>query len=227
VHTVSYFSVDSLNDVETTKDTVPIKIDNTPPSAHFTNCPSGPVPIGSSMSASWAASDPSPGSGLSTPSAGSVSLDTNTPGQHSVSTPAPQDVAGNTGVAATCVYTVQYGVKLLYKPPMTQKSGSTVPIKLELVDAHGTNLSSSGLAVQALCVVPQGSTSCSSAPTGFTYSNQFFTFLASLDNGGGYQFNVKSTGLTIGHTYQLLFDVAGESASTTHSDALATFTLTK
>jgi hypothetical protein len=54
-----------------------------------------------------------------------------------------------------------------------------------------------------------------------------FTFIASLDTGGGYQFNVKMTGLAIGKTYQLLCRVVGEDSGSYHADAKATFALTK
>jgi hypothetical protein len=133
----------------------------------------------------------------------------------------------NSPVSASFTVTVRYGVKLLYKAPMTGKVGSNVPIKIELVNAAGQNVSSSSVTVQALCVVLQGATTCSGAPIIYANPNQFFTFMSGLDTGGGYQFNVKTTTLTTGKTYQLLFRVAGEDSSSYHADANATFTLTK
>jgi hypothetical protein len=133
----------------------------------------------------------------------------------------------NSPVSKSFTVTVRYGVKLLYKAPMSGKVGSAVPIKIELVSASGQNLSSSSLTVNALCVVVQGAKDCSgSAPMSFGGGSPF-TFMASLDNGGGYQFNAKTTSLTIGKTYQLLFRVAGEDSTSFHADAGATFTLTK
>jgi hypothetical protein len=71
--------------------------------------------------------------------------------------------------------------------------GSTVPIIIELVNAAGQNLSSSSLAVQALCVVAKGTTDCTGTPPISYGTGSPFTFMASLDTGGGYQFNVKTT----------------------------------
>jgi hypothetical protein len=112
---------------------------------------------------------------------------------------------------------------------MTGKVGSTVPIKIELVNASWLNLSSSSLTVHARCVVvvKVTTTDCSGTPLISYGTGSPFTFMASLDAGSGYQFNVKTTTLTTGKTYQLLFQVAGEDSGSYHVDAPATFTLTK
>jgi hypothetical protein len=114
--------------------------------------------------------------------------------------------------------TVQYGVTLLYKPP-AKASGGSVPIKVELVNVAGQNQSSSTLKLQALCVIPATATpqTCASAVPGFTYTNQFFTFMAGLDTGGGYQYNVKTTGLK--GTYKVLFRTTTEPTNVYHQDA--------
>ncbi len=122
---------------------------------------------------------------------------------------------------------VRYGVKLLYKPPMSGTAGSTVPIKIELVNYSGKNVSSATVGVTALCVVVQGAKDCSGTPA-ITYgTGSPFSFVATLDSGGGYQFNFKTTGLAAGPAYQLLFRAAGEDANSYHTDANAVFTLTK
>jgi len=122
---------------------------------------------------------------------------------------------------------VRYGVKLLYKPPMSGTAGSSVPIKIELVNYSGKNVSSATVGVTALCVVVQGAKDCSGTPA-ITYgTGSPFSFVATLDSGGGYQFNFKTTGLAAGPAYQLLFRAAGEDANSYHTDANAVFTLTK
>ena len=133
----------------------------------------------------------------------------------------------NSPVSQTFTVTVRYGVKRLYKAPISGKVGSTVPIKIELVNATGQNLSSPSVTVQALCVVVTGATTCQNAVITYANPNQFFTFMSGLDTSGGYQFNVKTTTLTAGKTYQLLFRVTGEDTNSYHVDANATFTLTK
>jgi hypothetical protein len=135
------------------------------------------------------------------------------------------------GSSASVTQLVRYGVKLLYKSPVNGNVGSIVPIKLELTDAAGKNLTSSGLTVQALCVVAapaSGANPCAPAPAGFNWTTgsvQSFSYLSTLATGGGYQYNVKTTGLKSGTTYQLLFRVAGEDAGSYHVDGGATFTL--
>ena len=61
------------------------------------------------------------------------------------------DLAGNTA-AQTCSYTVSYGIVLRYDTAQVGTSGATVPIKVELVDWNGVNLSSSNITVTAVAV---------------------------------------------------------------------------
>jgi hypothetical protein len=136
--------------------------------------------------------------------------------------------SGSTSASVTQL--VRYGVKLIYKPPSSGNVGSSVPIKIELVNYAGTNLSSSTVAVQALCVVVSGAKDCSNALSGFNWTSgtpQYFTYMSSLAPGGGYQLNVKSTNLTAGTTYQVLLLAQGEDGGSYHAEAAATFTLTK
>jgi len=133
--------------------------------------------------------------------------------------------AGSTSSALSQL--VRYGVQLEYKLPMSANSGSTVPIKIELVDAAGNNVSATTVGVEALCVVVKGATDCSGTPAISYGTDSPFSFMATLDTGAGYQFNVKSTGLAAGTTDQLLFRAAGEDSSSYHADANATFNLTK
>ena len=51
--------------------------------------------------------------------------------------------------------------------------------------------------------------------------------MAGLAPGGGYQFNVKTTGLSSGTTYQVLFRAGNEDAGSFHAEAQATFTVTR
>jgi hypothetical protein len=136
------------------------------------------------------------------------------------------DTVGN-ATSQSVSYSVRYGTKLLYSPPVNGNVGSTVPIKLEPIDASGKNRSSASLTVQALCVVVKGATDCSGSPPISFGSGTLFSLVPELAPGGGYQFNVKTIGLKSGTTYQLLFRVAGEDASSYHVDAGANFTLTK
>jgi hypothetical protein len=149
-------------------------------------------------------------------------------GSHAITATYNTDGTFASSTASALTQLVGYGTKLLYKPPMSGKAGSSVPVKIALVNAAGQNVSSSSLAVQALCVVVTGAaTTCSGTPPISYGAGTPFTYLASLAPGGGYQFNVKTTGLSSGPTYQLLFRAGGEDAGSFHADAKATFTLTK
>src|SRR2546423_10225079 len=62
------------------------------------------------------------------------------------------DLVGNAS-SATVSYTVAYNVCLLYDTTHAQKAGSTVPIRLQLCDADGKNVSTAGVAVTAVRLV--------------------------------------------------------------------------
>jgi hypothetical protein len=153
-----------------------------------------------------------------------VSLSTGSLGSQSFTADAADAVCNQS--SRTFSYTVQDGIKLLYKAPAVSNAGSTVNLKLELrqyVNGKLVNASSSSLGVTALCVVPAGTTSCGVSPT--ISLNKPMTFVATLDTGGGYQYGLKTpTTLTKG-TYQLLFRAAGEGPTTFHAEAGATFTI--
>jgi hypothetical protein len=136
-------------------------------------------------------------------------------------------VTSGTATEPVTITAVPYVVKLLYKAPASAKAGSTVPIKIELEqDVNGSlvNVSSTSLGVQALCVVPAGTTTCAGAVISYV-PPQAFAFVSSLAKGGGYQFNVKTPKTLGAGTYQLLFRISGEPSTAFHADAGATFTI--
>ena len=61
-------------------------------------------------------------------------------------------LAGNTS-AQKWSYTVSYGIVLRYDMPQVGTSGATVPIKVELVDWNGVNLSSSNITCRPVVAV--------------------------------------------------------------------------
>ena len=105
----------------------------------------------------------------------------------------------------------RYSVCLLYDPTKAVHSGATIPIKLQLCDSSGNDLSSSGITVHAISVT-QISTSASGAVENAGNSNpdNDFRFDATLGSTGGYIFNLKTTGLSTG-TYKVNFTVTGDS----------------
>jgi uncharacterized repeat protein (TIGR01451 family) len=100
-----------------------------------------------------------------------------------------------------------YGVRTLYDETKTHKSGSTVPVKLQLTNAAGANVSSSSLVVKAV-----GTTRISTNAAGTLEdagnSNPDYDFR--YDAGlSGYVYNLKTKGYAPG-TYVLTFRVAGD-----------------
>lgn len=117
------------------------------------------------------------------------------------------DNAGNAASPTNVNYSVNFGITVLFDQTKAHKSGSTVPIKIRLVDANGANVSSAATIVHAVSVIQtssQASTTLDDA--GNSNPDLDFRYDAGL---GGYIFNLKTTGYGTG-TYLLNF-VAGNS----------------
>ncbi|HEX8145161.1 MAG TPA: pectinesterase family protein [Pyrinomonadaceae bacterium] len=119
------------------------------------------------------------------------------------------DKAGNTA-AKSVNYTVGYNLNLLYDPNKVNKSGSTIPIKLLIVDNAGANLSSAGTVVHALGVslITTDTYGPVDAP-GNSNPDLNFHFDPTLGGTGGYSFNLKTSGYASG-TYRLYFTVGSD-----------------
>ena len=101
--------------------------------------------------------------------------------------------------------TVDYSVLPLYDQTSVHQSGSTIPIKIEIINSSGANLSSAGLTVNAV-----GISLISSAVYGPVEdsgnSNPDLNFRFT---GDSYIFNLKTTGMATG-TYNLYFKVGAD-----------------
>jgi hypothetical protein len=123
----------------------------------------------------------------------------------------PTGLANDTWVLSSSLGPL-YDVCLLYDPTKAVKSGSTIPIKLQLCDGTGNNLSSASITVHAVSIT-QTSTSISGPveDSGNANPDNDFRFDSTLGGTGGYIFNLSTKGLTTG-TYNLNFTVTGDSA---------------
>jgi hypothetical protein len=155
------------------------------------------------------------GAGIAVDSTGNVYIagtttSTNFP---TVSPLQPTYGGGNDDAFVTKIASVgpRYSVCLLYDPTKAVHGGATIPIKLQLCDGSGNDLSSSTITVHAISVT-QISTSASGAVENAGNSNpdNDFRFDATLGSTGGYIFNLKTTGLSTG-TYSVNFTVMGDS----------------
>lgn len=111
-------------------------------------------------------------------------------------------------------FTVQIGYNtcLLYDPTKAAKSGSTIPIKVELCSATGGDLSSAAITVHALSIVavPGGNVGVVDDSGNANQPDNDFRFDATLGTSGGYIFNLSTKGLATG-TYNLNFTTSADS----------------
>jgi hypothetical protein len=119
------------------------------------------------------------------------------------------DPVGNTA-SYSVTYTVSYNLCLLYDPTQVHKSGSTIPIKLELCDASGADVSASSIVVTAVSVT-QVSTNASGTlvSSGNANPDNNFRFDPTLGTAGGYIFNLSTKGFATG-TYALSFTAGSD-----------------
>jgi hypothetical protein len=101
---------------------------------------------------------------------------------------------------------------MLYDDSKAVRSGSVIPIKFELCDANGVDVSSSAIIVT---LAPQGVTQTSPLAPGTLESvgnanpDNNFRFDSTLGPTGGYIYNLSTAGLSTG-TYEITFTVTGD-----------------
>jgi hypothetical protein len=116
------------------------------------------------------------------------------------------DNVGNLASPSSVNYTVGFGIQVLFDQTKAHKAGSTVPIKIRLIDVNGANVSSAGRIVHAVSVVQTGSQASTVLEDAGNADPDFdFRYDAQL---AGYVFNLQTKGYTTG-TYQLNFIAAG------------------
>ncbi|HEY0514594.1 MAG TPA: hypothetical protein VGH73_22015 [Thermoanaerobaculia bacterium] len=112
-----------------------------------------------------------------------------------------RDAADNVA-SQSVAYKVSYGVQALYDETQAYRIGTTIPIKLQIVDVAGVNLSSAGVVVTAVGVTRKSD----GTPVPLPGAGSAFTFDPSLT---GYVFNLGTTGYAAG-TYLLSFSAAND-----------------
>jgi hypothetical protein len=182
---------------------VALKYDATKPTLVPAVAPN-PVLLGGTATATPNASDAT--SGIAAQSCGAVV--TGSAGAKTVTCTAT-DNAGNTNSAAA-PYTVGYKVCLLYDPTKSVKSGATIPLKVQLCDASGADVSSASLTPHATGLTQvDTSASATVVDAGNANPDSDFRYDSTL---GGYIYNLKTTGLATG-TWKLTFTATGDPTS--------------
>jgi uncharacterized repeat protein (TIGR01451 family) len=187
----------------------PNKVDKKPPQITITAPAATTYKLNQASPSSYTCADG--GSGLATcagPVPSGSNFDTASTGAKTFTVNSSDNV-GNAS-AQPISYDVAYAACLLYDTTRAAKSGSTIPIKFQLCDALGNDVSSAGTTVTALQVVML-STNASSIvnDAGNATPDSNFRFDPSLGPTGGYIFNLNTTGLSTG-TYVVTFRVSGD-----------------
>jgi len=186
------------------------KIDRKPPSIVIT-APAGSYLLGQIVAANYSCTDG--GSGIASCN-GTVSsgapIDTGTVGAKSFSVNSSDQVGNTSSLLAG--YTVGYAICPLYDQSFAKKSGSAYPIKIQLCDASGNNLSSPSITVHAVSVTRvSSSTPPAIDDTGNANPDLDFRYDATVN---GYVFNLSTMGYATG-TYSINFTTGSDPA--THS----------
>lgn len=100
-----------------------------------------------------------------------------------------------------------YDTCLRYDPAKAHRAGATVPLKLQLCDAAGTNLSSPGITLTATGLVRRDGTATTALVEDAGNANPDSAFRYDPDLAG-YVYNLSTRGLATG-TWELHFTVAG------------------
>jgi hypothetical protein len=125
-------------------------------------------------------------------------IETGAVGRHVLTISATDRVGNET--RTTIPYTVSYRITALYDQTKVHKSGSTVPIKLQLADAATANHSSAAISLTAVEVVKVSEDAPGElVPPSNANPDNTFRYDSALN---GYIYNLKTTGLTTG-TYAL------------------------
>jgi hypothetical protein len=187
-----------------------IKVDKRPPAISIsTPAASAVYFLHQTVAASYSVTDGGSGVNASQsggPVASGSNLDTSTVGSHPFTVTGVDNV-GNAAAPQSASYTVGYQVACLFDQSKYVNSGATVPIKLQLTDANGLNVSSASIVLTALQVTMTGAPTgtVAEAPGNANPDNNFRYDAAS----NTYQYNLSTKGLTSG-AYTLSFTAGSD-----------------
>ena len=115
--------------------------------------------------------------------------------------------SNNVGSFTVQITSPLYNICLLYDATKAVNSGATIPIKLQLCDSAGANLSSAGITVHAVSLIQVSDSSSGQVQdSGQANPDSDFRF----EGGAGrYIFNLSTKGLSSG-TYRLTFTTSSD-----------------
>jgi len=207
-HPVTVTAVDSCGNSDSDSVVFTV-VDNTSPSITITTPSAGATYLlNQSVAAGYSCSDCGGVASCAGPVVSGSNIDTASVGTKTFNVSAT-DTAGNYSTHSVS-YKVTYGVRVIFDQSRAAKSGSTIPIKIQLIDANGNNVSSPAVVVHAISVI-QTSRSASVLLDDAGQANPDFDFRydSVLGSTGGYIFNLKTTGYGTG-TYLLNYSIGGD-----------------
>ena len=182
------------------------KIDKKAPSISIGTPSGGTYIVNQLVAANYGCADG--GSGVSTcagPVASGAPLNTTQPGTVAFAVTSADNVGNASSASAS--YIVSFNVCLQYDASKVRHAGSVVPIKIQLCDAAGSNLSSAATVVTATSLLRVGSSVTGVIEdSGNANPDNDFRFDAASQT---YIFNLSTQGLSTG-TWNVQFTVAGD-----------------
>lgn len=127
---------------------------------------------------------------------------------HSVTAVYSGDSSFN-GSTGTLTQNVQYGICVQYDQTRSVQGGATFPIKVEVCDANGNNLSSQSIILHATAVIAASGVAGPVQDSGNANPDYDFRNVGGSGQNSGYVFNLDTSGLATG-TYALQFSVSGD-----------------
>src|SRR5918994_1775101 len=139
---------------------------------------------------------------------GPAAIDTSIVGVHTFTVDA-RDAAGNVS-QRSAEYVVAYAICVLYDETKAHKLGSTIPIRLQLCNAAGVNVSSLATSVHVVGLTRVSDHATDEfAGSGSANADAEFRYDESVGDTGGYVLNLATTGLSTG-TWELTLAAAGD-----------------
>jgi len=119
--------------------------------------------------------------------------------------------ANFTGGTGSMTQNVQYAICAQYDQTRSVQGGATFPIKLQVCDANGNNLSSPSTVLHATAIIAASGAAGPVQDSGDANPDNDFRNVGGAGQNSGYIFNLSTSGLATG-TYALQFTVTGDPA---------------
>jgi hypothetical protein len=205
---VTYTATDAAGNAGTAVQRVTVR-DTTPPVIAIHSPAGTTYTVNQAVASDYACSDAASAvTSCAGPVADGSAIDTGSPGTKTFTVHAA-DAAGNL-VSRSVAYRVGYGICVLHDRGRAARSGSTIPLKIQLCDNAGANLSSPAIEVSAVRLVRLSDSATGEVEdAGHANPGDNFRFDAGLGGSGGYIFNLSTRGLGTG-TFSVELNVTGD-----------------